>query len=938
MKQLKIYSFILGGMLTGYSVSANVYDPGVVSAMPLQTQSFVNKLNQAGNQAAYLSSLPDSRRGMRNLETYYRNRHEYFIQVLNSNLDILEKAGDVVAKVARTGGPEGDSVADCVADDRDFRDFKEAFKKLPLLRQHAESGVGNDLQSYERPQFSGSLSSAYEKVAAGLDLSDPEGSFWDPVDRCCKKQGAARSKYDVCNLSYVQGKLDILSGIQKLPSNFVDPMNPGQFAPTLTPEDIVALMSLGQMQDFIEAKDYNAQGLALMNTDYKCQSSRDDAIAQLNKKGENRSLLQTGIQALQCSMGTLARNWKSKAGRQLALGLVKAQFPLFTIVSACPQQTQDAATALLTYTPEAYRNDFEHLTTLPAGIVRSQTVAKPVEIYDDAGTLMLELRDEAGYTRDSLFITDQLNEQYSQIQAAASQAQLQVVSTGTAGPTSTIRTTGRNIVNGVGTTLGNAERVQVRGLASKAAEGDLESARSLAGAVKGRKNELEKNLTRASQEKTLLATSKENRAAEARGLVNRATILEAATETTKTFSRKYEELKHAIGLTDGTEASGRTVERPGSDSNINSGSGTTVTSNLPAYNDRAASEAYKAEQAQKALAKMKSTIREMAVNVNSVAARLNEIIVQKQNLWDQLMQMADGRLYAQLSGPGFEDRGDQIMAKQTEIARVKKELISLNAQETGARAAVATAKMSFTSYVNGAAAFQGLDVRRGNTRAPASTDYPVYGSTQQQQQQSFFQMPQLNVPNTTNLSPTLIPPTFNPTPTNVQTGNASIFNGFNKWMNFFSVPLAQAATLSQAQKRARLSQEFDLFVKEYEAYSKRLEAEIVGVRQQAWERFIVNEREMRKSPLLSTEQRVIMRSFNDAVKEEIPALIEAKNTQMSASANPQIYKYIEQIRADSAELSDLLAREALINMEVRSRNLLLDDEAWTGILPAIALQ
>ena len=81
-----------------------------------------------------------------------------------------------------------------------------------------------------------------------------------------------------------------------------------------------------------------------------------------------------------------------------------------------------------------------------------------------------------------------------------------------------------------------------------------------------------------------------------------------------------------------------------------------------------------------------------------------------------------------------------------------------------------------------------------------------------------------------------------------------------------------------------------------------------------------------------------MRSFNDAVKEEIPALIEAKNTQMSASANPQIYKYIEQIRADSAELSDLLAKEALINMEVRSRNLLLDDEAWTGILPAIALQ
>jgi len=940
MKKLVQHSFMLGGMLVLNLPLQAAFKASNVSAMAKDTVAFVNAMNSSTAQAGYLAtSTPRAQSGMRGLQNYYRNRHTHFVNVLNANIELMEKAHQSISEAARMGGSYS-AVSTCLANDSDWKRFRRSFESLGLLREFAETGINSGFPGMQAASLEERVRSDLPRIAAGLDIRDSEGSFWTPVDKCCANAKVSRSGENMCNEDYMRSKLAFLSDIQRLPAQFVDPVNPGQFAPSLSPQDIVELMSLGQMQDFIAANDFNSQAMALANMDSRCNDSREEAILALNKKGELRSVIQTGAQALQCSMGTLARNW-GRTGRQVALAMVSGQFPLFNSVLSCPQEVRDSAAKQLNYSHEAFRADFQHLVTLPGNIIQSRPVAKPVEISNNNGLLTIELRDEAGYTVDTLMISDEVNPQYAQMQSASTRATnnagLQVVSTGTAGPTNTIRTTGRSMVNGIGTTRGEGERVLVRGLASKAAEGDLESARTLAGSVKNRTTELKRNVAKASNEKALIRGNKEKRATEARALVTRATTLEGVVETSKSFKKNFTNLHRALGLTDPNSDSGRVVERPGSGSNTNTntnGTGSTVTSNLPSYADRAASDAYKQEQARKGIAKIKDTISNMAENIVAISAKLNQIIKQKEELAMKLPQMATLATKDKIDNAGFDKRGSTIYNEQQPIVRVRQEINTLNAQEIGLRAAISTAKNSFNSFVNGAAAFQGLMVTRAASRAPASTD-PMFANNPAGQQNP-FQVPQLNnLQGTSNLPPGMTPPVFTPTQNLVQPGNAGIF----KFLDLFAVPMAHAQSLTQAQKREQLLKEFEAFIVSYSDYSDRLEQEVVGVRQQAWERFILNERQMREEPLLSSEERVIMFSFADAVSEEVPELIKIKNSgKLSGSTDRQLFQYIEQIRADSAELNDLLLQESAINADVQSKSAVQDDISWTGMLPAIALQ
>lgn len=938
MKKLIQHSFVLGGMLILNLPLEAAFKASNVSSMAKDSVAFINALNSSVQQAGYLaSSSPRAQSGMRGLQNYYRNRHTHFINVLNANIELLEKAHQTISEANRMGGPYK-AVSDCLDKDSDWKRFQRSFESLGLLREFAETGINSGFPGVQAAALEDRVRTDLPRMGAALEIRDTEGSFWTPIDKCCANAKVSRSGDNMCNEDYMRSKLAFLSDVQRLPAQFVDPVNPGQFAPSLSPQDIVELMSLGQMQDFIAANDFNSQAMALANADSRCTEAREEAIESLNKKGELRSVIQTGAQALQCAMGTLARNW-GRTGRQIALAVVKGQFPLFTSVLSCPQEVQDSATKQLTYSHEAFRADFQHLVTLPGNIIQSRPVAKPVEISNNNGTLMIELRDEAGYTVDMLSISDEVNPQFAQMQAASTRATnnvgLQVVSTGTAGPTSTIRTTGRSMVNGVGTTRGEGERVLVRSLASKAAEGDLESARTLAGSVKNRTTELKRNIAKASNEKALIRGNKEKRATEARGLVTRATTLEGVVETSKSFKKNFTNLHRALGLTDPNADSGRVVERPGSGSNTNTnGNGSTVTSNLPSYADRAASDAYKQEQARKGIAKIKETITNMAENIVAISAKLNQIIKQKEELAIKLPQMANANTKNKIDEAGFDNRGRTIYNEQQPIVRVRQEINTLNAQEIGLRAAIATAKNSFNSFVNGAVAFQGLMVTRSASRAPSSVD-PMFANNPATQPNP-FQVPQLNnLQGTSNLPPGMTPPVFTPTQNLTQPGNAGIF----KFLDFFAVPMAHAQTLTLAQKRERLLKEFEEFIVNYSDYTDRLEQEVVGVRQQAWERFILNERQMREEPLLSSEERVIMFSFADALSEEVPELIKIKNSgKLSSGTDRQLFQYIEQIRADSAELNELLVKESAINAEVQSKSATQDDISWTGMLPAIALQ
>ncbi len=919
------YSFVTSGMLVLKISQAGYSNPGAIADMPKQTELFVQKINRSADQAQYMSSVADSKKGIRMLETYYQNRYQDYLNAINKNLNVIKDVTKLVNEASRAGGDSSRPIADCLRDDRDFRGFKEALSRLDRLPAYASSAVN----AYDRPQMPNGLSNDYEKVAAYLDVEDTESSFLDNIERCCRGQSAqARKDFPACDPDYVKSKVASLANIEKLPSNFVDPMNPGKYAPNLTPEDIVSLMSIGQMQDFLEAKDYNSQVRSLIDADIRCQDARDTALKTLQKKGERRALWHTGVQALQCSMGTLLQN-QSKGIRQMGLAVVKSPMNLFGVgVSSCPQEVQDAATQQLTYSLEAFRNDFTHLTSLPSNITNSTPVAKPVDFFNSGDDMVLDLRDESGMTRESLYISSELSPAYKNNLSLGQQAQLSVAgNSGYTSTTNTGRSTGSSVVRGIGEGRGNIERTQVRSLAAKTAEGDLESARSLAGSVRSRKDALKRKVEVATNDKTLAVSRKNTRASSARGLVSKSLVTEAVADVSRSFKKNYDTLYRAIGL--GTDdESGRSVERPGSGSN--SSGGTTATANTSA-SDRAANAIYKEEQLKKGLVKIRNSIRTMGENINATAAKLNTIIVEKQALVQKFkMNFDPGLRFKQLGDMGFEDRGDKLVALNKEWARMVKEINILNTQELGLRAAISTSKMSFQSYVSAAQAYQGLSVTSGNIRAPASTNPAIY-----QQNQIQLQMPQLTTTGASPITPNLVAPTFGQGL--VQQTAPATGSGFFKVLDFLALPTAYAAP-TQAQLREKLNKEFRAFMKSYGAFVDRVDADHVIVKQEAWDRYIVNEREMRSEAVLSSEALVILGAFNDAVREEIPSLMKAKNDKISSGTNPQIYRYIEQIRADSAELNELVAKEAMLAIEKRSMNPTDDDESWTGMLPAIALE
>jgi hypothetical protein len=125
---------------------------------------------------------------------------------------------------------------------------------------------------------------------------------------------------------------------------------------------------------------------------------------------------------------------------------------------------------------------------------------------------------------------------------------------------------------------------------------------------------------------------------------------------------------------------------------------------------------------------------------------------------------------------------------------------------------------------------------------------------------------------------------------------------------------------------------------EYSRYQDKLAVEDSTLKQKMWDRFLFNEKQNRAENYISTEGQIVVGSFGQAIKEELPDLLAYKNSQaLSSAVNPQVGQYIEEIRRGSEELDSALAEEARLKLESRATDPDLDEDSWTGLLPGIAL-
>ena len=977
MKPSLLLFFVGIGIGVGSLAQAqSAYDPGKIEDLPKRVQAFVSKMNSSSNRVSLVASQPSLNKAAPFLEQYYRNQMNHFQNAMSVNVSILSSVGKIFKDADEM---DNDSkfkkeITECLDKKDSWKDSKKALKNVNSLASQVgramptvSSGYSNR-DSESRINLSDDSITNYKTLADYLNVDQSSDNIKTNIAQCCAKRIDNNSQ-EFCSESHIDSRLAGLDGLVKVPVDFVDPLNPGAVVSSLTTEDMLTMMSLGQMNDFVEAKDYNAQVTALLYADLNCQEAREKAIAGITSRAQKIGLGENVFSALQCSLHSFAQDW-GRGARNVVLGLTKSNVKLYSRVSQCPQAVQDQAALELTYLPQQFNQEFANLAKLPYGITYSAPVAKPVEIYSDANGLRLDMRDQAGYVRSSVYLSGQAapttsplgnvtiaqNPTTSSIVRGVASTSSAAIPTSVSNAATASTSTSRagNVVRGLGEAGAKIQRQTVRALASKTVEGDLESARSLAGSVRSQKQAVQAKVVKQQADRGLSARSAA-RGTTSRQLATQGVALGVQASVAQSYSKLYKNLGRALG-----EGGDRVVERPTgpTPSGIPTNPFATTTTSNSASVDLQAQQNYRLQQQQQNLAQTFSSINGLAEGINNAGSQLANIVNQKNQLIDTFGTTFDpARNYSQLSEMGATDRTNKISALSTQWSQIVKEINILSTQEIGLRATIASSQSSLQNAIAMAQAYQGLNVRstavaQGGASVPGlgTPGYPTatnYGITNQPQ--ATFQP---SIPNTASGAPAGSSATFNPYIANPQLQQVNLMPQFNanlpggqnasvfiRAMEFLFLPQAQAAAPTLSQLKKKLLGQINSFIESYDKYSEKLASDELNTKKSMWTQFVLSERENRKDNYFSTQVRVVVNSFNDAIREELPDLLAAKNSKSLASgSNPQIYNYIEDIRRESGALNEVLATEAMLALKNRTRNPAEDEESWTGMLPALALQ
>ena len=970
IKQFKKKNICLAPLILSFSLPAFArvsYDPNLIESMPEQAEFFVSRFNRSTSQLYGYSRTPGMNRSIRVLNNYYNLQYENFMAVFQQNLNTLGAVSDILAEAKSV--PAVQACLDSSTRKNSWGEFMESFESLNDLssfvnkniqqQQGAMTAFTNYGSAYfDRRGMPSGVANNFRRVAKYLDFSKTNSGLLKDLRECCEK---TNSTADFCQDSLKDRLATSLADLKPLPTRFVDPMNPGSLAQTMNTDDLVTMIGLGQMNDFAHATDFNVQAAALANADQKCQENREAALRKMGHTAQQKGLARTAIHTLHCSMWSLAQNW-SKGARVAVLGATRASFPLFDMISQCPPEVQQQATLALMYSPEQFQNDFRTLGRLPGNIVYSTPIASaPVTIRSlSDSSAQISFTDEAGFVQSSMLLTAD-----TQVKNLRTDSKVPVVVGGTGNAANNEATRngvvvlrglqGKRVLNGWGSTLAKQERLAVRSLANKTAEGNLEAARTLASSVKGRAAEVKSTVKKMKGDQSFVNRST-SRALASRQLVAEGTSFKTAKGVSQIFNGAYRGLLRQMSNASPTSSSGRTNERV-TTSGVTGPS--TVTTN-GTFTDRQNQINYQQEQRNRDAAALMSSLRSLGSSINGISSRLNDIIKQKQAAIDNYrLNFEPSKIYAELNNMGAKARANRLISLTKEWANTVKEINVLNTQELGLRISINTAKSSMQNMIAGAQAFQGLKVQYGDIRSlasvPSPTGFPSANMTTNPAAASATNM--LNpaamnalLPNDPSLNPRGMNPFFvnGQPPISVFPPNFKFTPGFSsldpksfyvQMLNLFTLPTAFAAPVSLDQQREKLITEWSLFMDDYSRYQDKLAEEESTVKQKMWDRFVYNESQNRSENYLSSESQFVVGSFGQAIQEELPDLIAFKNNKtLSSSVNPQVVQYIEEIKGSSVDLTNALAEAALLKIERRATDPNLDEDSWTGMLPGMALE
>ncbi|MEI7440954.1 MAG: hypothetical protein WCK43_04895 [bacterium] len=938
---------------SSFSALARVsYDPDLISSMPEQADSFIAKFNRSSSQLYGYSRTPGMGRSIRALNNYYQLQYENFMSVFQQNLNTIGVVSDLVSDAKSTPG-----VGSCLEGSsrkNTWGEFVDSLESMDGLSSYVNKSIQSQQGSmsaftqygsgfFERRGMPSDVASSYKRVAKYVDPSKKNSGLLNDLRECCKK---TNSQAEVCNESTVKDRLASLADLKPLPTRFVDPLNPGALVQNMNPDDLMTMVGLGQMNDFAYATDFNVQAAALANADQKCQDNREAALRKMGHTAQQKGLARTVVHTLHCSLWSVAQNW-GKGARTFVTGATRSTFPLFDTISQCPPEVQQQATLALMYSPEQFQNDFRTLGRLPGNIVYSSPVASaPITIRSlSDSSAQISFVDDAGFVQSSMLLTAD-----TQTKNLASQSKLPVVvgATNAAANNEATRNgvsvmrglQGKRVVKGMGETLAKQERLAVRSLASKTAEGNLEAARTLAGSVKGRATEVKATVERMKADSGLASRSA-SRALASRQLVAEGTAVHTSKGVSEIFKGAYRGLfRQMSGDSSTSSSSGRTVERA---TTTNAATGTSSVSTNGTFTDKQNQINYQQEQKARDAAVLLSSLNSLGTSINGIATRLNDIIKQKQAAIENYkLAFEPSKLYSELGNLGADARANRLISLTKEWANTVKEINILNTQELGLRISINTAKSSMQNMIAGAQAFQGLKVQMGDIRGPASVPNSLPNMTNGMSVNGLL-------PNDPSLNPkgvnpffvngqppiSIFPPNFKFTPGFSVLDDKSIYS---KMLNLFILPSAFAAPVSLDQQREKLYGEWSNFMDEYSRYQDKLAVEDSTLKQKMWDRFLFNEKQNRAENYISTEGQIVVGSFGQAIREELPDLLAYKNNQaLSSAVNPQVGQYIEEIRRGSEELDIALAEEARLKLKSRATDPDLDEASWTGLLPGMAL-
>lgn len=943
------------------------YDPNLISDMPEQADEFIASFNRSSSQLYSYSRTPGMNRGIRALNNYYQLQYENFMTVFQKNLNTLGAVSDVLTEAKSV--PEVNTCLNSSAYRNSWVEFKNDFESLNNLSTYVnksiqrQQGAMQAFTNYGSAYFDkrgmpNDLPASYRRVAKYLDLSKSNSGFLNDIRECCEK---AKSQAAFCQESLKDRLATSLADLKPLPYRFVDPMNPGEFAQAMSPDDLITMIGLGQMPDFAHSTDFNSQAAALVNADQKCQENREAALRKMGHTAQQKGLARTVVHTLHCSLWSVAQNW-GRGARTMVLGATRASFPLFDMISQCPPELQQQATLALMYSPEQFQNDFRTLGRLPGNIIYSSPIASaPVTIRTlSDSSAQISFTDEAGFVQSSMLVS--ANDQNKNLRA---NPKLPVV-VGAANAATNNQATregvsvtrglqGKRILNGWGSVYAKNERLAVRSLANKVSEGNLEAARNLASSVKGRTTEIKSQVEKMKADQEFSSRSR-SRALASRQLVAEGTAFKTAKGTSDIFKGAYRGLLRQMSGDSPSTSTGRTTERVTTNAVTGSSS---VTAN-GTYADRQNQLNYQQEQRNRDAAALMSSLRSLGTSINGISTRLNDIIKQKQAAIDNYrLNFEPSKIYSELNRLGANARSNRLVSLTKEWANTVKEINILNTQELGLRISINTAKSSMQNMIAGAQAFQGLNVQIADVRSPASVPtgavpgVPGMNPTLSGSGQSNILNPAaMNalLPNDPSLNPksvnpffvngqapiSVFPPNFKFTPSFSRLDSKSFYA---QMLNLFTLPSAFAAPYSPQQEREKLVSEWASFMDEYSRYQDKLLSEENSVKQKMWDRFITNERQNRSENYMSTEAQIVVDAFAQTVREELPDLLSYRNNKtLSSSVNPQVVQYIEEIRGSSVDLTQALNQAAELKINRRELDPNFDEDSWTGMLPGMALE